>query len=61
MDDYPHVDLSVLTARQRLVIVLHYYCGWTYVEIAQAIGSADSTVRHHAKDALSRLRVDVNR
>ena len=61
MDDFPSIDLSVLTARQRLVIVLHYYDNWTYVEIAQAIGSADSTVRHHAKNALSRLRANVTR
>jgi len=61
LNDFPSIDLSVLTARQRLVIVLHYYDNWTYVEIAQAIGSADSTVRRHAQDALSRLKVNVTR
>ena len=61
LDDFPNIDLSVLTARQRLVIVLHYYDNWTYVEIAQAIGSADSTVRHHAKAARSRLKANLTR
>lgn len=55
------LDLGVLTPRQRLVIVLHYYDNWTYVEIAQAIGSADSTVRTHAQNARSRLKANVTR
>ena len=58
-DDFPNIDLSVLTARQRLVIVLHYYCEWTYVEIAEAIGVSDVTLRQAGFRALSRLRDGV--
>lgn len=58
MDDLT-IDLGVLTPKQRLVIVLHYYCDWTYAEIAQAVGLADPTVRWHAKEALSRLKGDL--
>jgi len=61
LDDFPNIDLSVLTARQRLVIVLHYYDNWTYVEIAQAIGAKGATVRSHAKRARSRLKADLTR
>ena len=60
-DDFPNIDLSVLTARQRLVIVLHYYCEWTYVEIAQATGVEGATVRSNAKRARSRLKANVTR
>jgi len=59
--DHTGIDLSVLTPRQRLVVVLHYYCDWTYVDIAEAVGSAESSVRTHAQRALSRLKVNVTR
>jgi len=58
-DDDWTIDLSRLTPRQRLVIVLHYYCNWTYGEIAQAIGTMDVTVRQDAKRARSRLKADA--
>ena len=58
MDD-PTIDLSVLTPRQRLVIVLHYYCDWTYAEIAQAVGISDVTLRKSGSRALARLRDEL--
>jgi DNA-directed RNA polymerase sigma subunit (sigma70/sigma32) len=59
LPDGPVIDLSVLTPRQRLVIVLHYYCDWTYGEIAQAIGISDVTLRQDGSRALSRLRDEM--
>ena len=59
MADHTGIDLSVLTPRQRLVVVLHYYCDWTYVEIAEAIGVSDVTLRQAGFRALSRLRDGV--
>lgn len=61
MGDFPSIDLGVLTPRQRLVVVLHYYCDWTYADIAQAVGPTESTVRTHAQRALSRLKANVTR
>lgn len=57
---FPTIDLSVLTPRQRLVIVLHYYCGWTYEEIAQAVGGvSEVTLRKVGERARRRLRESV--
>ena len=55
-DAFPNIDLSVLTDRQRLVIVLHYYNNWTYAEIARGLFVKECTARSHARYARSRLK-----
>jgi RNA polymerase sigma-70 factor, ECF subfamily len=39
--------LAQLPPRQRAAIVLHYLVGWSTVEVADALGCAESTVRVH--------------
>ncbi|MDX6255096.1 MAG: hypothetical protein QOJ11_1430 [Frankiales bacterium] len=49
-------QLSVLTLRERQVIVLRYYAGLTEAQISQEIGVAAGTVKSTAARALARLR-----
>lgn len=51
------IDLSVLTPRQRLVITLHYFAGWSEREIATALRISHQAVDHLHKRAIERLRV----
>lgn len=48
--------LEELPARQRAVLVLRYYEGFTDVEIAAVLGTSSATVRSHASRALATLR-----
>jgi RNA polymerase sigma factor (sigma-70 family) len=48
--------LRQLPARQRAVVVLRYYLGYTAAEIADLIGTAPPTVRVHLMRGLRRLR-----
>jgi RNA polymerase sigma-70 factor (sigma-E family) len=48
--------LARLPRRQRAVVVLRYYEGFTDPEIADLLGCAQATVRAHAHKALTSLR-----
>ena len=50
--------LATLSGRQRAVIVLRYFEGHTYDEIAELMGSRASTVRAQASTALAKLRLE---
>lgn len=49
-------ELRRLPARQRAVLVLRYYEGWSEAEIAVALGCSAGTVKTHAARGLARLR-----
>jgi RNA polymerase sigma-70 factor (sigma-E family) len=51
--------LAILPARQRAVLVLRYYEGFSNHEIADLLGCADSSVRSSAARALAALRVEL--
>jgi RNA polymerase sigma-70 factor (sigma-E family) len=51
--------LAVLPPRQRAVIVLRYYAGFSEAEIADALGCASGTVKSQASKALRRLRAEL--
>jgi RNA polymerase sigma-70 factor (sigma-E family) len=51
--------LAVLPARQRAVIVLRYYAGFSEAEIAETLGCAAGTVKSQASKALQRLRAEL--
>ncbi|MEV4280645.1 SigE family RNA polymerase sigma factor [Actinoplanes xinjiangensis] len=51
--------VGALPARQRAVIVLRYFEGHTFDEIAELMGSRASTVRAQASTALAKLRLEV--
>ena len=57
-DEFPHVDLSVLTARQREVIEMHYSCRLSFGQIALFLGSNYDAVAHLHFRAITRLRVN---
>lgn len=44
-----------LTARERLIIQLHYSDGWTFEAIADGVGVTSSTVRSQHSTALEKL------
>jgi RNA polymerase sigma factor (sigma-70 family) len=48
--------LTSLTPRQRTIVVLHYWQGWTLVEVARALRIRGATARVHLHDARTRLR-----
>lgn len=48
-------DFSRLTPRQRLVVTLHYFCGWTMPEIALALRISVEGVRNTNTRALHAL------
>jgi RNA polymerase sigma factor (sigma-70 family) len=50
------VDLAVLTPRQRLVVTLHYFAGWSEREIAAGMSLSRRSVRDLHKRAVERLR-----
>jgi RNA polymerase sigma factor (sigma-70 family) len=50
------IDLAVLTPRQRLVVVLHYFAGWSEREIADGMKLSRRSVRDLHQRALGRLR-----
>ncbi|PRX19968.1 SigE family RNA polymerase sigma factor [Actinoplanes italicus] len=51
--------VAALPPRQRAVIVLRYFEGHTYDEIAELMGSRASTVRAQASTALAKLRLEA--
>ncbi len=48
--------LGGLTRRQRACVVLHYYAGYSQVEVAKLMGTSSSTVGVHLHRARKRLR-----
>ena len=54
-DDFPSIDLSVLTARQREVIEMHYSCRLSFGCIAAFLGIGKSSVQVHHTRALAKL------
>ena len=57
MNDFPNIDLSVLTARQREVIEMHYSCRLSFGQIALFLGSNYHAVKEMHRRAIIRLRV----
>jgi RNA polymerase sigma-70 factor (ECF subfamily) len=65
----PHLDsgfepglasaLAGLSERQRTVIVLVHGCGWTYQEVADALGVTKGSVGTYVRRALAHLRADL--
>jgi RNA polymerase sigma-70 factor (sigma-E family) len=53
-------ELGKLPRRQRAVLVLRYYEGFSDQEIADAFGCAPGTVRGYASRALAALRVELS-
>jgi RNA polymerase sigma-70 factor, ECF subfamily len=59
MDERAHAVISALgrlSPRQRMAVILHYYAGFTAVEIAAMTGSAGATVAVHLHRARKKLR-----
>src|SRR6266571_3646498 len=54
--DYLLRALAALPPRQRAVLVLRYYDGFSEAEVAEALGCSIGTVKSHAARALARLR-----
>ena len=52
------VAMGVLSARQRTVIALRYFDGYSEVEVAAIVGSGVGAVKTHAHRGLRRLRDD---
>ncbi len=48
--------LSALTERQRSAVVLVHGCGWSYTEVAEAIGVTKSSVGTHVARGMEQLR-----
>ena len=53
--------LRALSADKRQVFVLKHYCGFTYQEIADAVGCPVGTVRSRLHDAVQMLRREIAR
>jgi RNA polymerase sigma factor (sigma-70 family) len=51
--------LAGLQFRQRAVLVLRYYCGFSEAEIAEALGCRPGTVKSLSSRALRRLRKEI--
>jgi RNA polymerase sigma-70 factor (sigma-E family) len=52
-------ELRVLPARQRAVLVLRFYAGMSFAEIASCMECRESTARSYAARALATLRVQM--
>lgn len=48
--------LAALTDRQRAAVVLVHGCGWSYTEVAEAIGVTKSSVGTHVARGMEQLR-----
>jgi RNA polymerase sigma-70 factor (sigma-E family) len=57
--DALRTELDKLPRRQRAVLVLRYYAGMSYSEIADVLGCSPGTVRGYASRALAALRVEL--
>ena len=53
--ELPHIDLSVLTERQRDVIEMHYCSGLSFFAIGEFLCIKKSTVQEHHDRAISKL------
>jgi DNA-directed RNA polymerase specialized sigma24 family protein len=51
--------LAALPERQRVAVYLIYGCRWPTPDVASVLGVSVSTVRNHARRALTRLRRDL--
>lgn len=51
--------LAGLSDRQRSAVVLVHGCGWSYQEVADALGLTKSSVGTHVARALARLRLEL--
>lgn len=51
-EQFPHVDLSILTDHEAAIIQLHWADGWTWTRISRAFDCDESTVRYHYKRAI---------
>jgi len=51
--------LGRLTDRQRTSVVLVHGCGWTFQEVADALGLSRSSVATHVDRALAQLRSEL--
>jgi len=56
LSDFPSIDLSVLTARQREVIEMRYSCCLSQREVAEFLGISRRSVRGRHDRAIQRLR-----
>jgi RNA polymerase sigma-70 factor (sigma-E family) len=61
-----HDDAAVLVAelgrlprKQRAALVLRYYAGMSYAEVAAHLGCRESTARTHTTRALATLRIEL--
>lgn len=52
--------LSLLTERQRSIVVAHYYLGFTQVEIASLLNISRGTVGATISNALARMRQEAS-
>jgi RNA polymerase sigma-70 factor (sigma-E family) len=52
-------ELATLPPKQRAVLVLRFYAGLSYAEIASCTGCRESTARAHAARALAALRIHM--
>jgi RNA polymerase sigma-70 factor (sigma-E family) len=52
-------ELGKLPAKQRAALVLRYYAGMPYAEVAEAMGCRESTARGYAARALAALRIEL--
>jgi RNA polymerase sigma-70 factor (sigma-E family) len=52
-------QLSALPAKQRAALVLRYYAGLSFAEVAQTLGCRESSARSHVTRALAALRIQM--
>ncbi len=53
------VALNRLSHKQRTVVILVHSHGWSYAEVADALGVSVATVRNHVHRGMQRLRGDM--
>lgn len=51
--------LARLSERQRAVVVLVHGCGWSYTEVAEALGITKSSVGTHVARGMEQLRAEL--
>jgi RNA polymerase sigma-70 factor (sigma-E family) len=52
-------ELDRLPRRQRAVLVLRFYAGMSFAEVATTLGCREATARAYASRALESLRIDM--
>ncbi len=58
--DWLRAELARLPRRQRAAVVLRFYEGLDYEQIAEILGCTDVTVRSNLSRALARLRLELS-